>query len=201
MCETWSHVGNGALPPTFEQWLAVRTAENEESLPEIELDDMRIFNAIEKLVTSLPQHGFGLAHIVKRGVTRGEAVRNLAQLIVRDFRLPTQYTKRIEELFEHYVKDAKEIADLAQVGVTNRVYGAVNEAYLQLAERTAKSVSSLGAERAIGRVEGAASVLVSLEVMNRDVAVEKTNAFKLHARSMPKRRWVNKIFGGSDKEV
>lgn len=198
MCETWSRLGNGALAPTFAQWLGVRAAENEEPLSGVELDDIRIFNAIEKLVTSLPQHGFGLAHIGNRGATRAESVRNLAQLIARDFRLQTQYSKRIEDLFEHYAKDVKAIADLAQLGVTNRVYGALNECYRQLVERTAKSVSSLGSERAIGRVEGAASILVSLEVLNRDAATEKTNAFKLEARSQTKATWVNKIFGGPD---
>jgi hypothetical protein len=200
MCETWSRLGNGALPPTFEQWLGVRTAETDEPAPEIDLNDMRIFNAIEKLIISLPQHGFALSHFVKQGVLRPESVHNLAQLVVRDFHLPIQYTKRVEDLFMHYVKDAKEVADLAQVGVTNRTYGALNEAFRHLLERSTQSVPNLGSDRAIGRVEGAASILVSVEVMNRDVAMEKTNAFKQQARSVSKSTWVNKIFGGSNKD-
>jgi len=200
MCETWSRLGNGALPPTFEQWLGVRTAENEEPLSDVALDDMRIFNAIEKVVTSLPQHGFALTHFVKQGVLRPESVHNLAHLIVRDFRLPNQYAKRIEDLFTHYVKDAKEVADIAQVGITNRAYGALNEAFRHLLERTAQSVPKLGSDRAIGRVEGAASILVSIDALSRATAKEKTTAFKQQARSVSKSTWVTKIFGGSNKD-
>jgi hypothetical protein len=200
MCETWSRLGHGALPPTFEQWLGVRAAENEEQQSEIELNDMRVFNAIEKLISSLPQQGFALTHYVKQGVLRPESEHNLAQLIVREFRLPIQYAKRLEEVFLHYVKDAKEVADLAQIGVTNRTYGALNEAFRHLLERSTQSVPNLGSDRAIGRVEGAASILVSVDAMKKEAATEKTNAFKQQARSVSKSTWVNKIFGGSNKD-
>ena len=200
MCETWSRLGHGALPPTFEQWLGVRAAENEEQQSEIELNDMRVFNAIEKLISSLPQQGFALTHYVKQGVLRPESEHNLAQLIVREFRLPMQYAKRLEEVFLHYVKDAKEVADLAQIGVTNRTYGALNEAFRHLLERSTQSVPNLGSDRAIGRVEGAASILVSVDAMKKEAATEKTNAFKQQARSVSKCTWVNKIFGGSSKD-
>ncbi len=200
MCETWSRVGHAALPPTFEQWLGVRAAEKENAKSEGELDDMRLFSAIERLVTSLPQHGFSLAHVVKQGVSRSDATRGLAELIVRDFRLPAPYAKRIEDLFEHYVKDAREVADQAQLVVTNRTFGALNEAYRQLAERTETSVQRLGADRAIGRVEGAAAMLVGMEVMSRESAREKTTAFKITARSAPKGKWTDKIFKGSDMD-
>ncbi len=200
MCETWSRLGHGALPPTFEQWLGVRAAENEEQQSEIELNDMRVFNAIEKLISSLPQQGFALTHYVKQGVLRPESEHNLAQLIVREFRLPMQYAKRLEEVFLHYVKDAKEVADLAQIGVTNRTYGALNEAFRHLLERSTQSVPNLGSDRAIGRVEGAASILVSVDAMKKEAATEKTNAFKQQARSVSKSTWVNKIFGGSSKD-
>jgi hypothetical protein len=200
MCETWSRLGQGASPPTFEQWLAVRAAESPEPPSEFGMDDSRIFNAIENLILSLPQHGFSLTHYAKQGVMRPEAVHNLAQLIVRDFGLSMQYLKRIEELFIHYVKDPKEVADLAQVGVTNRTYGALNEAFRHLFERTTQSVPNLGSDRAIGRVEGAASILVSVDVMSRQLAMEKTKTFKQEARGVSKSTWVGRIFGGASKD-
>jgi hypothetical protein len=200
MCETWSRLGHGALPPTFEQWLAVRATDSPEPPSDSGMDDSHIFNAIENMILSLPQHGFALTHYTKQGVMRPEAVHNLARLIVRDFGLPTHAMKRIEDLFIHYVKDPKEVADLAQVGVTNRMYGALNEAFRHLLERTTQSVPNLGSDRAIGRVEGAASILVSVDVMNRQAAMEKTKSFKQEARSVSKSTWVNKIFGGSHKE-
>ncbi|HXA46227.1 MAG TPA: hypothetical protein VNW52_01255 [Burkholderiaceae bacterium] len=200
MCETWSRLSQGAPPPTFEQWLAVRAAESPESPSELVVDDSRIFNAIENLILSLPQHGFALTHYTKQGVMRPEAVHNMSQLIVRDFGLPTHSLKRIEDLLIHYVKDPKEVADLAQVGVTNRMYGALNEAFRHLLDRTTQSVPHLGSDRAIGRVEGAASVLVSVDVMTRQAAMEKTKSFKQEARNVSKSTWLNKIFGGSHKE-
>jgi len=198
MCETWSRMGHAALPPTFEQWLGARTAEMDVAKSGAELDDMRVFSVIERLVTSLPQHGFSLAHVVKQGVSRSDATRGLAELIVRDFRLPAQYTKRIEDLIEHYVRDAREVADQAQLVITNRTFGALNEAYRQLAERTESSIQRLGPDRAIGRVEGAAAILVGMEVMGRESAREKTKDFKVLARSAPKSKWTDKIFKASD---
>jgi hypothetical protein len=193
-------VGIG-LPPSFEQWLGERVAKNTETSSAIEAEDMHIFNAIEKLVTNLPRYGFGLAHIVPQGMKRSESVRNLAQPVARDFKSQAHYAKRIEDLFEHYTKDAKDIADLAQLGLTNRACDALNDAYRHLVERTTKAAPGLDPERAIGRVEGAAAILVSLDVLSRDAAQERANVFKLYARNLPKGTWVNKIFGGSDKEI
>jgi hypothetical protein len=198
MCETWSRMGRGSLPPTFEQWLGVRTAEADEPTAAADLDDMRLFSAIERLVTSLPQHGFSLAHVTKQGVARSDATRGLAEMLVRDFKLQSQYAKRIEDLFEHYAKEAREVADQAQLVITNRTFGALNEAYRQLAERTETSIQKLGPDRAIGRVEGAAAILVGMEVMSRESAREKTKDFKIMARSAPKGKWTDKIFKGSD---
>jgi hypothetical protein len=200
MCEAWPEVGDSGLPPGFPAWLGMRAAETQDPQSDAELNNMRIFNAIEKLISSMPSHGFSLAHYVKHGVLRPESEHKLAQLIVREFRLPSNYAKRLEEIFVHYVKDAKEAADVAQVGVTNKAYGALNEAYRHLVERSTQSLPSIGPDRAIGRVEGAASILVSLDAMGRDAATEKTNAFKIHARSLPKSTWVNKIFGGTNKD-
>lgn len=200
MCETWSLLGDSASPPSFATWLGIRAAETEDPQSDAELNNMRIFNAIEKVIASFPQHGFSLAHYVKQGVLRPESEHKLAELIVREFRLPSQYAKRLEEVFVHYVKDAKEAADVAQVGVTNRTYGALNEAFRHLLERSGQSVPNLGSDRAIGRVEGAASILVTLDAMSRESATEKTNAFKIQARGVSKSTWVNKIFGGANKD-
>ena len=201
MCENWPRLGHGSLPPAFEQWLGTRAAEAQaqaESGTATELEDARIFGAIERLVTSLPQQGFSFVHVAKHGVQSEEASKNLAQMLVRDFHLPAQYAKRLEELFAHYAKDAREVADQAQLTITNLTFGALNEAYRQLAERTEEALPRLGVDRAIGRVEGAAAILVGMEVLSRESAREKTNTFKVLARSQPKANWVGKIFKSGD---
>jgi hypothetical protein len=176
------------LPPTFEEWIAGRattgngTAENDD-----ELDAVRAFNAMEKLITSLRSHGFGLAHLGKQDSVPADSARELADTIVRDLRLSPQQSKRIQELVEYYSKGAREIADAAHVGITNRAYGALHEAYRDLADRTDKSTERIGEERAIGRVEGAIAILVNMHVMDRHAAKEKTEAFKAQARN-PKKR-------------
>lgn len=201
MAATWSRLGKQSLPPTFEQWVGLRAAEDESgSMSHAELDDMRVFQAIERLITSLHQQGFGLAHIARNGDTSQQSAANLAHLMVSDFKLQPQYRKRLQDLFEHYMKGPKEIADMAQVGLTNRAYGALSEAYRSLSDRTAKSADRLGTDRAIGRIEGAAAILVSLDVMNRDVAKKKTDAFKREMRSKPRPGWVGKVFGGAEEK-
>ncbi|HEX8955248.1 MAG TPA: hypothetical protein VF798_03185 [Burkholderiaceae bacterium] len=198
MCEAWSRPGQHRLPPTFEQWLGTRAVEAESRAAPAEVDDARLFDILERLVTSLPQHGFSLAHVGKQGISREEAAKNLAQLLVRDFHLSGQYAKRIEELFAHYAKDAREVADLAQLTITNLTFGALNEAYRQLAERTETALARLGPDRAIGRVEGGAAILVEMKALGRESAHEKTNAFKVMARSHPRAKWVDKIFKSGD---
>ncbi|HCE10895.1 MAG TPA: hypothetical protein DEQ40_20265, partial [Oxalobacteraceae bacterium] len=69
-----------------------------------------------------------------------------------------------------------------------------------LSDRTAKSADRLGTDRAIGRIEGAAAILVSLDVMNRDIAKKKTDAFKREMRSKPRPGWVGKVFGGAEEK-
>lgn len=199
MAATWSRLGKQSLPPTFEQWVGLRAAENEKgSMSNAELDDMLVFQAIERLVTSLQPHGFGLAHVARNGDAPEQSAFSLAELLLNDFKLQPQYRKRLQDLFEHYVKGPKEIADMAQVGLTNRAYGALTEAYRLLCDRAAKSANHLDAERAIGRVEGAAAILVSLDAMDRDIAQKKTDKFKREMRSKPKPGWVGKVFGGAD---
>jgi hypothetical protein len=176
------------LPPTFEEWIAGRAASQDNApTDDGELHAVRAINAIEKLITSLRSHGFGLAHLGAQDSVLSESARELAETIVRDLGLPPQQLKRIQELLEYYSKGAKEIADAAHVGVTNRAYGALHEAYRELADRTDKSMDRLGEERAIGRVEGAIAILVNMHVMDRQVAKEKTEAFKAQVRHPRKR--------------
>jgi hypothetical protein len=200
MCEDWSRSGRHKLPPTFAQWLGTRAAEAEAQTAPEALDNARLFDALERFVTSLPQQGFSFAHVAKRAASREEAAKNLAQALVRDFHLPAQYGKRLEELFAHYAKDAREVADQAQLTITNLTFGALNEAYRQLAGRTETALPRLGPDRAIGRVEGGAAILVEMEVLNRDSAREKTNTFKTIARNQPKGNWVGKMFKSSDAD-
>ena len=177
--------GLSALPPTFEEWVATRVAATNNAAP-YGLDDVRAFNAIEKLITSLRSHDFGLAHLGKHGVAPANAAQQLAETLVRNLNMSQQQMKRIQELVEYYSKGAKEIADLAHVGVTNRAYGALHEAYRELVERTENAVDRLGEERATGRVEGAIAILVNMHVMDRQVAKDKAEAFKLLARNSKK---------------
>ncbi|RJG05751.1 hypothetical protein D3870_06710 [Noviherbaspirillum cavernae] len=188
MAIAWPRPGRAALPPGFDEWLAARAIGGEvEALPRAALDDVRTFTAIEKLITRLAQHGFGLAHLAKNDASLPDAARELSESLVGDLNLPSQQRKRIEELIEYYAKSAKEIADLGRVGVTNRAYGALHEACRDLVERTGSAVDRLGEERGVGRAEGAIAMLVSLGVMDRKTGTEKTEAFKLQARDSKKR--------------
>jgi hypothetical protein len=200
---TMQRLGRKSMPPTFEQWLGARAVAGDgTSMSGVELDDMRVFNAIEKLVTSLDPHDLGLAHLGRHGGAPEKSALDLAQVIVTDLSLPPQYLKRIQDLFEHYLKNAKDVADAGNVGVTNRTYGALNEAYRKLLDRTAKAVEHLGQERAIGRAEGAVAILASLEILDRANAEKKTRAFKLQLRNAQKSTWVGKVFGGpSAKDI
>jgi hypothetical protein len=176
------------LPATFEEWVVERAATaNHAVASNGGLDDLRAFNAIEKLITSLRSHGFGLTHLGKRDPVPADSARELAENIVKDLNLSQHQSKRIQELVEYYSKGAKEIADAAHVGITNRAYGALHEALRELSDRTDKSMDRLGEERAIGRVEGAIAILVNVHVMDRDAAKERTEAFKAQARTAKKR--------------
>lgn len=62
----------------------------------------------------------------------------------------------------------------------------LQEAYRELVERTESAVIRLGEHRAIGRVEGAAAILVSAQVIERRAAQERTEAFKLQVRGQGK---------------
>jgi hypothetical protein len=201
LVDAWPSLGNTGLAPTFAQWLGTRAAG--EAGPdglvarEPDLDDVRLFNAIERLVSILPQHGFNLAHTTPAGTDPERCALDLSQAIVADFQLPPQYGKRLQELFMHYLKTAREIADIAQIGITNRAYGALTEAHRKLTERTILATATLGTDKAIGRVEGATAILVSLDVMDRATAKKRTSAFKAEARALRKPGLLGRMFSDS----
>lgn len=185
------------LTPPFEQWLAARlvagasTGANTDTsdaasagAPANGAGDLCAFNAIEKLITGLKPHGFGLAWLGKYGEELPDSAAELAETLVKDLQLTRQQTRRIQELVEYYAKNAKDIADAARVVVTNRTYGALHEEFRELTERTEKALDHLEPGQALGRVEGAAAMLVGLRVMTRQAAKEKTDAFgqQVHER-------------------
>jgi len=192
----WARLGHSTQPPTFAAWLGMRLSQQTGGQTDGEpLGDVRLFNAIEKLVTSLPVHGFQLAYTAPSDALPATSSHALASAMVENFKLQPHYAKRLQELFFHYLKTPKEIADAAHVGITNRAYGALTEAQRQLTARTTASIERLGADRAIGRIEGATAMLVSLDVMNTTTAKKHTSAFKAQARAAKKPGWVGKIFG------
>ena len=176
--ESRPQLGHKTQPPTFATWLGGQLAAGATQSDETSLGDIRVFNAIERLVTSLPQHGFHLAHTAVADSEPQRSCESLAKAIVEDFKLGPHYAKRFQELFAHYLKSAREIADAAQVGITNRAYGALTEAHRKLTERTGSAIARLGADKAIGRVEGATAMLVGIEVMDRATAKKRTSAFR-----------------------
>lgn len=195
--EAWPSLGHKTLAPTFAHWIGTRLVrENDGVVEDGTVGEMRVFNAIEKLIVGLAQNGFNLAYT---GTENGEerCSKELAEILVQDFQLEPQYTKRLTELFRNYLKNAKEVADDGNVGITNKAYGALTEAYRQLSERTTEAIPKLGVEKAIGRVEGATAILVGIEMMDRATAKKRTSAFKAKARSLAKRGWIGKIFGES----
>ncbi len=187
------------LPISFDDWLLSRISTSRE--PETsatELNDIYSFNAIEHMVTRLHKHGYGLACYPKAAIKAEMSAALLANAVVKDLKLTTPYVKRLQDLFKHYQKDAKEIADAAQVGITNRAYGAISEAFSLLVARTEKSEENLNDERALGRVEGGIAMLVNLDIMTRANATKKVAEFKAkfmtEEKSELKDNWVNKVF-------
>lgn len=187
----------GTSPPSFDEWLLSKISTPEKSKTSAaELNNIHAFNAIEKTMTSLHKHGFALACFPRAGVEPEMSATLLASAIVKDLKLTPQYVKRLQDLFVHYQKGAKEMADAAQVGITNRAYGAISEAFSQLVARTENAEDSLNEERALGRVEGGIAILVGLDIMTRAAAQKKTAEFKKRLSKLPAIRetWVNKVF-------
>jgi len=194
MTVQWSGLTPDVAQPTFEQWLAQRAAGNE-NMPTLaaEVDNLRTFHAVEKLVTSLHRHGFELVDVGKDGIFSDNSTHELARSIATDLKLQPQYLKRIQDLLEHYLKSVQEVTNTANMLVTSRGQLILNDAYAQLVDRATKGIVELGPERAIGRVEGATAMLASAEVMDRNDAQDKTDVFKIHARTAPRGTWVGKV--------
>lgn len=179
----WLRDNTASLPPPFEQWITSRLVADmrQAAMSKHEIVEMHAINAIEKLVTGLQPHGFGLAHLGKQGEA-ADAIMKLAHSTAAGLGLTLHTAKRLQELLEYYAKSAREVADLAHVTTTNRAYGMLHESYRELIERTTKASDHLGEEKALGRVEGGAAILVSMHVMTREAATEKTEAFKQQMR-------------------
>lgn len=179
----WLRDNASSLPPPFEQWVAARFVADmrQAAMNRHDIEEMHAISAIEKLVTGLQRHGFCLAHLGRQGESQ-DAIAKLAQATASGLGLSQHTAKRLQELLEYYAKNAKEAADLAHVTITNRAYGMLHEAYRELIERTNKASDHLDDEKALGRVEGAAAILVSMHVMTREAAQEKTEAFKRQLR-------------------
>lgn len=165
-------------PPDFAKWLGQQLdqAPSRSAPDEREIEEVRLVDALEKLITSLQQHGFALAQIDRR--EREAATKGLAHALASQLGLSPQRTKRVQELLAYYTKGAREVADAAHIGITNRAYGALHEAQRALIERSTAAAAHLGPDRAHGRVEGAVAILVMLDVLSRQNARETTDAFK-----------------------
>lgn len=177
----WLRNHPGTMPPDFGQWLSERLASSVQHTGrnERELDEMRTVNAIEKLITELAPHRFGLVHLGKTAEELADAIEELGQTLLGELGLSRSRAKRIQDLLAYYAKSPKEVADMGHVVVTNRAYGALHEAYRELAARTETARARLGEDKALGRLEGAVAMLVSLGIMSRETAREKTEAFRL----------------------
>lgn len=200
VCETWEQLGNRNAPPSFLDWAGVRLTEGHESPPDLNLDDLRLFHGLERFVTSLQQHGLSLVRNRPVDKETGEPCADVAHLMAQDFKLAPQFEKRIRDLLLHYIKPAREVANSAGVGITRQAQHVLKESYERLIDHCTKSIASLGPERAIGRAEGAAAVLVSAEAMDAKTAQTRTEEFKVRARS-GKHHWVDRLFHLNDKET
>ncbi|KRB87574.1 hypothetical protein [Noviherbaspirillum sp. Root189] len=182
----WLRCRPGTLPPAFEQWVTDRTIASirESALRGTESEEIRAIDAIEKLITGLRPNGFGLVHFGKAGIEPADSAEELADKMATELGLSRTRANRIRELLVNYAKHPKEIADAGHVVVTRRTYGALHEAYRELVLRTEKARKRLGEDKALGRVEGGVAILVSLNVMTRETAQAKTDAFKLQQDSI-----------------
>ncbi|RJF98350.1 hypothetical protein [Noviherbaspirillum saxi] len=182
----WLRCRPGTLPPAFEQWLGDRMVSSvrETVVNEHDVKEIRTIDALEKLMTGLRPHGFELVHFGKTGVDASDSAEEVAQRLSIELGLSRARARRIEELLIHYAKDPKEIADAGHVVVTKRTYGALHEAFRELVARTEKARRHLGDDKAVGRIEGAGAILVSLNVMTREAARAKSEAFRAQDDSL-----------------
>lgn len=184
MSLAWVQQGRQSSPPPFDHWAGSRMMAATPISAE-EVDQMRVFSAIEKLVTSLHLHGFCLTQVPEEGTQPAQSSQQLAQSLATHFNLPAQYVKRLQDVFDYYQNKAGQESPPEPATLRHSVE-AIEQAYQELLERTSKALDHLGTERAIGRIEGALALLVSLNVLQRDIAQEKTVAFKQQARTAKK---------------
>lgn len=185
MAAAWAQQGRQSAPPSFDHWVSERLMGTTPVSAE-EIGHMRVFSAVEQLVTSMHVYGLCLANIAGETTAPEKPAQELAQALARHFNLPQPYVKRLQDVFTYYQKN---VASLVDGGAGNTVLhsaAAIERAYEDLLDRTTKALDHLESERAIGRIEGAIAVLVSLDVMGRDSAKEKTQAFKALARAQKK---------------
>lgn len=185
MAAAWAQQGRQSSPPSFDHWVSERLMGTMPVSAE-EIGHMRVFSAVEQLVTSMHVHGFCLANITGDTTSSEKPAHELAQALARHFELPQHYVKRLQDVFSYYQKN---VASLVDGGAGNTVLhsaAAVERAYEDLLDRTTKALDHLESERAIGRIEGAIALMVSLDVMSREGAKDKTQAFKSLARSKKK---------------
>lgn len=185
VCTAWLQQGRNGEPPPFEHWAGSRLM-GATPVSADEISHARMFAAIEQLVTSLQVHGFSLTHVAGQGTAPEKSAQALAQSLVRHFELAPQYLKRLQDVFVYFQKSAASLLDDGQGRVVLHAATALETAFDELQDRTTRALDHLETERAIGRIEGAIALLVSLDVINRDAAKEKTQAFKSLARGRKK---------------
>jgi len=185
MAAAWAQQGRQAPPPSFEHWVSERLTGSTPVSAE-EIGHMRVFSAIEQLVTGMHLHGFCLAHVAGNATAPEKSAHELAQALARHFELPSHYVKRLQDVFGYYQKNVASLVDGAAGTTLLHSAAAIERAYEDLLDRTTKALDHLESERAIGRIEGAIALMVSLDVMGRDSAKDKTQAFKSFARSQKK---------------
>lgn len=148
-------------------------------------DDMLGFKMIENLVTSLQSCGYTLVQHVGAESMEGAGNR-LAQLLAQQFNSPDFYLKRIQDVLGYYQKTVDLVAATARQDEIARFAINLRAAYRLLLQRSDAALDHLSEDRAIGRAEGAAAMLVSGAVMTRHEAQQETAGFKKTVRSRPK---------------
>lgn len=185
MTVSWAQQGRQTPPPSFEHWVSERlTGATPVSAEEI--GHVRVFSAIEQLVTSMHVHGLCLANVTGDTTPSEKPAHDLAQELARRSGLPQHYVKRLQDVFTYYQKNVASLVDSGDGKTSLHSGAALERAYEDLLDRTTKALDHLESERAIGRIEGAIAILVSLDVMGRDSAKEKTLTFKALARGQKK---------------
>lgn len=185
MSSLWIQQGRQSSPPPFEHWVGERLM-NSGRISAEEIDHMRVFSAVEQLITSMHVHGFCLTHVADQTISPEKSAQGLAEALVRHFELPTPYIKRLQDVLAYYQKSAASLVNNGEGKTLLHTASAIEGNVEELLERTTTALDHLGTERAIGRVEGAIALLVNLGIMERETAREKTQAFKALARGMKK---------------